>query len=48
MSGSEALGMECWDLITTLVDRLYEPDEQVRCGAVRFGGGGEGGGRLRP
>jgi hypothetical protein len=29
VSGSEALGAECWELMSTLVERLYDPDEQV-------------------
>ncbi len=38
VSGSEALGAECWDLMSTLVERLYDPDEQVGgCRAVCLG-----------
>ena len=29
MSGSEALGAECWELMSMLVERLYDPDEQA-------------------
>jgi hypothetical protein len=29
LSGSEALGLECWELMNFLIERLYEPDEQV-------------------
>ena len=55
VSGSEALGAECWDLMSTLVERLYDPDEQVRWSllepATREGTGadtGGGWGRVLP
>jgi hypothetical protein len=41
VSGSEALGAECWDLMSTLVERLYDPDEQVGWGRAAMLGAGE-------
>ena len=29
VSGSEALGIECWELMNTLIENLYDTDEQV-------------------